>query len=201
MSQTRNRSGAGPASVDPDDTWIAIDFETATSERDSACSLGVAVIAEGTVVSTADWLIRPPGNRYDHRNIEVHGITPSRTQSAPTYAELFSAIEPFLQGRRVLAHWASFDISVLRALHSHYRIPLPQTLYTCSCQMARRAFPQLRNHQLPTVCDHCGIVLQHHDAASDALACAHVALSCRDALGVATVQDAVDRLGLRLSSL
>ncbi|TDB38032.1 MAG: exonuclease [Actinobacteria bacterium] len=183
------------------DTWVAIDFETATASRDSACALGIAVIEDGAVAATASWLMRPPGNRYDPRNIGVHGITPSQTLLAPSYAELYGSIEPFLAGRHVLAHSASFDVSVLRAVHDHYRIPLPNTHYACSVALARRAFPYLHNHKLPTVCDHCGIELQHHDAASDAIACARIALNCRDAIGASSVHDAIAELGVRVRRL
>jgi len=183
------------------DTWIALDFETATSERFSACSLGIAVIEDGEVTGTHDWLIRPPRNRYDGRNISVHGIRPAQTESAGSYRDLYPLIEPFLSGRQLLAHWAPFDVSVLRALHEYYRIPLPAALYVCSCRMAQRAFPQLHNHRLPTVCDHCGIELQHHDAASDALACAHVTIGCKDAAGAASIHEAVRTLGVTTGTL
>ncbi len=178
------------------DTWVAIDFETATSARDSACALGVAVIEDGELTATASWLIRPPGNRYEPRNVGVHGITPEQTLFAPTYFDLYGEIAPFLAGGQLLAHSASFDVSVLRALHDRYRIPLPDAEYACSVQMARRAFPHLVNHRLPTVCEHCGIELRHHDAASDAIACARIALGCRDALGVPGIRDAIAELGV-----
>ena len=45
---------------DPTDTWIAIDFETATSNPNSACALGVAVLQHGEIASTGAWLIKPP---------------------------------------------------------------------------------------------------------------------------------------------
>ncbi len=183
------------------DTWVAIDFETATAARSSACALGIAVIEDGEVTHTASWLMRPPANRYERRNIEVHGITPSQTLLARSYADLYSEIEPFLAGRYVLAHSASFDISVVRALHDYYRIPLPNVHYACSVAMARRAFPDLYNHRLPTVCSYCGIELNHHDAASDAIACAHVALHCRDAIGARSVRAAVETLGVRVQRL
>ena len=158
----------------------------------------MAVIEDGELAATASWLIRPPGNRYDPRNIGVHGITPSQTLIAPSYAELYGVIEPFLAGQHVLAHSASFDVSVLRALHDHYRIPLPNTHYACSVALSRRAFPGLYNHKLPTVCEHCGIELRHHDAASDAIACALVAINCRDAIGAPSVTVAIDELGVRV---
>lgn len=187
--------------VDPSDTWIALDFETATADGHSACSLGVAVIQGGTIVSSGGWLIQPPGNRYDPRNTAIHGISRHMTKRSPTYPEVYPSIEPFLDKRYVIAHWADFDVSVLRAVHAYYGIPLPDTRYACSCRMAQRAFPGLRNHKLPTVCDHCGIPLQHHDAASDAAACAQIALSCRNAAGVATIHEAIGILGIQLSTL
>jgi DNA polymerase III subunit epsilon len=187
--------------VDPSDTWIALDFETATAERVSACSLGVAVVQNGAVISSGAWLIQPPGNVYDPRNIQVHGITPRHTRRTPTFVDLYDAVVPFLENRCVLAHWAEFDISVLRALHQFYGLPLPQMKYSCSCRMAQRAFPRLSNHRLPTVCSHCGIALTHHDAASDAVASALVALSCRDAVGAQSIHDAIGALGMRAKNL
>jgi DNA polymerase-3 subunit epsilon len=184
-----------------DDTWIAIDFETATPERHSACSLGIAVIEDGAVASSGAWLIQPPENRYDVHNIRVHGITPRATAGAPTFGELYPEILPYLQGRHVIAHWASFDISVLRSALAFYRLPAPELHYVCSCRMAQRAYPALRNHRLPTVCQHCGIPLDHHDAGSDAHAAAMVALRCRDEVGAATVHEAVRHLGITVGVL
>lgn len=183
---------------DPTDTWVAIDFETATSDRYSACSVGIAVVQHGGIVDRSTWLIQPPGNLYDSRNTRVHGLAAADTACAPRYADVFASISPFLQGRRVLAHSAAFDISVLRAVHDYYDVALPELEYACSCAMTRRAFPSLPNHRLPTVCDHCGIELDHHDAGSDSTACALVALNCRDAVGVATIQEAVESLGVAI---
>lgn len=187
--------------ADASDTWVALDFETATSERHSACSLAVVVVENGEVTKKADWLIRPPENSYDYHNTQVHGIKPSDTAGAYSYDALYPEIEPYLRDHLVVAHWAQFDLSVIRALHRFYRIPLPDTRYACSCMMARAAFPSLYNHQLPTVCDHCGIPLQHHDAASDALACAHVALHCTDSIGARSIDDALASLRVNIKTL
>jgi DNA polymerase III subunit epsilon len=196
-----DRASVAPLPDDPHDTWVAIDFETATGSRDSACALGIAVIRDGRVTSTAAWLIRPPGNRYSRWNIAIHGITPEMTRAAPSWNELYPEVEPFLRDGRVLAHSAPFDVSVLRALGELYGLARPNARYACSCMLSRRAFPDLPDHRLPTVCDHCGISLRHHDAASDAIACAHVALSCRDAAGAATISEAVRVLGASMSVL
>lgn len=185
----------------PEDTWIALDFETATAERSSACSLGIAVIEGGAVTDTGGWLIQPPGNRYDRRTVSVHGITPDMTADAPTFAELYPRLLPYLEGQRIIAHWAAFDMSVLRATIGLYRLPVPDTRYVCSCRMAQRAFPGLHNHRLPTVCGHCDIPLEHHDAMSDAHAAALVALHCSRAIGAGGIGDAAERLGVSVGRL
>ena len=185
------------ASSDPVDDWVAIDFETATRARDSACAVGIAVVHEGAIVDAGSWLIRPPGNEYERWNVRIHGITPDRTQSAPSFGDLWPVLRGYLEETNVLAHNASFDMGVLRALLASAGLEPPDMHYVCTVLLARRAFPELPRHRLDTVCDHCGIELAHHDAASDAAACAAIALRCRDAIGAPTVHEAVRACGLR----
>jgi DNA polymerase-3 subunit epsilon len=188
-------------SNDASDSWVAIDFETATGARDSACALGIAMVRDGELVSSGAWLIRPPGNAYSHWNVRVHGITPDRTADSPRFAELWPEIRTYLDGAHVLAHNAAFDIGVLRSLIASRGLDAPDLRYVCTVRLARRAFPELPRHRLDVVCAHCGIPLRHHDAASDAVACATIALRCRDAIGAASVHDAVSAVGLRPTRL
>jgi DNA polymerase-3 subunit epsilon len=44
--------------------------------------------------------------------------------------------------------------------------------------MSRRAFPELPRHNLKAVTTHLRIPLRHHDALSDARACAIIAHQC-----------------------
>ena len=48
----------------------------------------------------------------------------------------------------------------------------PETVYLCTCQMGRRAYPYLQNHKLNTLCEHLRLELDHHNAGSDSRACA-----------------------------
>ena len=58
----------------PDPTsFLAIDFETATSRRDSACAIGLAVGCAGRVVLSRTYLIRPPTTRFTFS--DLHGLT------------------------------------------------------------------------------------------------------------------------------
>jgi DNA polymerase III subunit epsilon len=40
--------------------FLALDFETATSQPDSPCELGIAVVRGGVVREVHNWLIKPP---------------------------------------------------------------------------------------------------------------------------------------------
>lgn len=183
------------------ETWVAIDFETATREANSACALGLAIVTGGRVTRTESWLIQPPFNEYEYRNTLIHGLGPSDTELAPDFAEVWWELAPLLAAGPLLAHNAAFDIRVLRALIASYELVTPAYDYACTVSLARKAFPELINHKLNTVCDHCGIVLMHHDAASDAAACACVALECAVAAGAGSIAEAVELLGVRVAKL
>jgi DNA polymerase-3 subunit epsilon len=178
--------------------WVAIDFETASRERASACALGLAVIEDDHIVETREWLIQPPGNYFEPINTRIHGIHADLVAQEPEFDELWPTIEPYLRGATLLAHNAAFDISVLRASFDRYEITPPRFEgYHCTVSMARAVWPDLANHRLSSVCRHCGIALSHHEAGSDAAACASIALRCRREVGMPTLDDLAVELGLR----
>lgn len=186
---------------DAHETWVAIDFETATREATSACALGMAIVRDGRVAERHSWLVQPPFNEYEFRNTCIHGIGPEDTELAPDFREVWFEVQPLMAQGPLLAHNASFDIRVLRALIASYELPALSYDYVCTVSLARKAFPGLRRHTLDIVCDHCGIALVHHDAASDAEACANLALECASATGSATIAQAVETLGVRVAQL
>ncbi|OPJ64393.1 DNA polymerase III subunit epsilon [Clostridium oryzae] len=63
--------------------FIAIDFETANKKRDSACSVGIAVVENGQVVQRIHRLIKPKEMRFLPFNVGIHGITASMVQNEP----------------------------------------------------------------------------------------------------------------------
>jgi DNA polymerase-3 subunit epsilon len=183
----------------PPETWVAIDFETATRQPSSACALGMAIVRGGHVAERYSWLIQPPFNEYEFWNTRVHGLGPEDTELAPDFREVWFEVQPLLAQGPLLAHNASFDVRVLRALIGSHALPARAYEYVCTVSMARKAFPRLHRHTLDTVCDHCNIALVHHDAASDAEACANVALECATASGSASISAAVKALGVRVA--
>jgi DNA polymerase-3 subunit epsilon len=156
---------------------LAIDFETANYPRESAIALGLSVIEDGEVTETRAWTFRPPGNRVYIRPdfIDIHGITPAMLRDRPHFDGVWDEMQPyFLRAETLVAHNAGFDRSVLYAVAAHYDIELPPYFWKCTVNLSRVSWPGLHNHKLPTVAEHLGIALNHHDAASDAEACARI---------------------------
>lgn len=155
---------------------VAIDFETASEQRASPCSIGLAWITDGVIETVEHHYIRPPGMRFAPFNIAFHGIGPDQVRDADEFPAVLAKLAPRLRGRTVLAHNASFDVSVIRNTCDHYRLPYPEFDYLCTVNVARRSWPELTSHRLNAVCDHLGITFKHHDAGEDAYACAALAL-------------------------
>ena len=157
--------------------FIALDFETADYSRNSACALGLVWVRDGQIVQEAAFLLRPPQRRFVFTYI--HGLTWQDVQDAPTFEDLWPTIEDFLHRADFLvAHNAGFDRSVLRRCCEHYGLALTEQPFHCTVKVARQQW-NLYPTNLPTVCDYLGIALKHHDAASDARACAQILLAAQ----------------------
>ena len=161
--------------------FVAIDFETATSDPNSACAVGLAFVVGLEVVATTHRLIQPPGNQYAQGNIHVHGIYPEDTEHAPDFLTVWQELHPMLAGKALIAHNARFDMSVIKASLAAYGDPYVQQYadfkYIDSIAMARDLVPGRKNL---AACAQClGVELSHHhNAECDAVACAQIAITC-----------------------
>ncbi len=158
--------------------FTAIDFETATGRRSSACAVGIVTVKDGAITEQFYSLIRPPDNAYFGMNIAVHGIRPQDTENSPTFAELYPDIRARLQGRRMVAHNESFDRSVLRRTMEHYGLEYEQLglAERWECTMRIYKAKGYVPYKLNACCERLGIALTHHEALSDAIGCAHLYL-------------------------
>jgi DNA polymerase-3 subunit epsilon len=159
------------------DTFVAIDFETADSGRDSACAVGMVRVEKGRIVHRERRFIRPPRAYFEFTY--VHGITWARVAREPRFRDLWPKLRPVLSGAEFLvAHQASFDRSVLLACCEQARVAAPRLPFECTVRIARRLW-SIRPTRLPNVCSYLDIPLKHHDALSDAEACARIVLAAR----------------------
>ena len=87
-----------------------------------------------------------------------------------------------LMGSGILvAHNASFDMSVLKKCLKHYDIYWkPAASYCCTVLMGRTLLPNI-SHRLNCMCDYYGIDLDHHQADSDSRAAAEILIRYMEA--------------------
>ncbi len=158
--------------------FTAIDFETATGKRNSACAVGIVTIENGTIAEEFYSLIQPPGNTYFSMNIAVHGIYPQDTLNAPTFGKLYPEIKARLQGRTLVAHNEVFDRSVLRRTMEYYALDYAELglAERWECTMRIYKAKGYVPYKLNSCCDRLNIPLKHHEALSDAIGCAQLYL-------------------------
>jgi DNA polymerase III subunit epsilon len=167
---TTPRSEPGPLS-----RFAAIDFETADEGRDSACSMAIVVVEGLEVVARSYHLIRPPRRRFVFTYI--HGLTWKDVANKPAFGEVWDDASAILAGVEfIAAHSASFDRSVLYNCCAVAGHPLPAQRFQCTVKLARQSW-NLNPAKLPDVCRHLRLELQHHQAESDANACAQIVIA------------------------
>lgn len=152
--------------------FVAIDFETAKLHH--ICAVGIVTVENSQIVDEYYTLVQPPYNEYNWHTIQVHGIQPQDTEDAPTFPEIFEEVYKRLKGKVVVAHNESFDRNVLRKTMDDYKLGSEELGLTkrweCTMRRARKA--KYASSKLNECCKIHNIALNHHEALSDARACA-----------------------------
>lgn len=169
--------------------FIAIDFETANTDRSSACAIGMVVVEDGGIIDKRYHLIKPSDPYFDPFNVSIHGITEEDVEDEPGFNELWPSIRDYFGNRIVIAHNASFDMSVLRHVLDEYGIPYPEIPYSCTRVISKKMWSMLPSHSLDVVADHLSIEFVHHDAIEDASACARIAIRACEEAGAGSMDE------------
>lgn len=158
--------------------FAAIDFETADFGRDSACAVSVVIVENNIIHETYTSLVRPP--RRSFQFTYIHGITWNDVRDQPTFGEIWPSLAEKLHGIDILAaHNASFDRSVLNACCEMIGESRVDTPFLCTVKLAKSIW-ELKPATLADVARHLQIPLKHHDAESDAQACANILIKARE---------------------
>ncbi len=178
--------------------FTAIDFETANQNSASVCAVGLIKVRGGEVVEEASSLVQnPDGGPFNHFNIQIHGIRPADVVSAPTWMELWSDLQDFVEGDYLLAHNAAFDRGVWAAACRATGIVEPVPPFYCTLRLARRVL-SLPSNRLPLVARALEIPeFRHHDATADARACAQIGIELARREGYHCIEDFDTRVGTR----
>lgn len=160
--------------------YIAIDFETANSYQNSACSVGLVRFVDGAAKDSVYSLIHPAKMYFRPDFIDIHGISYDDVRDKPYFPEVWQTlVEPFLKTDAdkpicLVAHNASFDMGVLRSCLDYYGMPLPNIDYVCTLKIARKVWPDFESHRLTFLAEKFGIIYDAHNALDDAETCGKI---------------------------
>lgn len=153
--------------------FVAIDFETAV-HQDSICAVGIVTVEDDKIVDEYHQIIQPPNNRYSIYTTRVHGMTSADTIKSPNFVAVYPEIKKRIQGKTLVAHNESFDRNALKKTMdlnglNYDELGLAE-YWECTKQIYQRKgfFP----FDLATLSREHKIELNHHEALSDARACA-----------------------------
>ena len=178
--------------------YYTIDFETASSNPTSACSIGIVGVEEGKVVLKKHYLINPK-EPFEESTIYIHKITPEMVANEPTFDQIWPEIKQCFNNTIVFSHNSVFDFRVLKALLEKYNIEKPIFKIGCTYKLARLLWPveEIGNHRLDTIAAYLEFNFNHHNALSDATVCYHIINRGLKMYGLDDVITLYDNLGLR----
>ena len=129
-------------------------------------------------------LVKPHG-RISVEAASLHGITPGMVRDAPTWPEIWPAVEAALAGRRVEIYNADFDLRLMQQSHGKYGLSWPAQAVNPSCLM--KLYAQFRGewnyrarayrwHSLEAAGQQCHLPLPNTHRAKDDALLAHAVL-------------------------
>ena len=152
--------------------FLAIDFETANSDRSSACAIGLVLTDGSRILDQHYALIKPTTQDFQHTHI--HGIAWDNVADQKDFAALWPDIAPLLAKADVLvAHDAPFVKDVLDRMLESIKAKEPERPFICTKKISKRTW-SLGSHKLKDVAAHLGIPVDAKNPLSEALAAARI---------------------------
>ncbi len=148
--------------------FVAIDVETANSNMDSICQVGVVRFENGNEVAAESALIDPQ-TWFDPMNVSIHGIDDSIVAGADNFELRHSWLDDWARDSVLVCHTHFDRIALSRACARHSKPELACN-WLDSARVARRTWEQFakRGYGLANLAAHFGIEFEHHDALHDA---------------------------------
>ena len=185
-----------------DTGFVVFDLET-TGAKAPPCritEIGAYRVRGGEVTDEFQTLLNPetPIPRFI---TELTGISDEMVADAPLFEDVAADFLEFIGDSVLVAHNSGFDMRFLNheisRVFGDYRLGNP---CLCTVLLSRKLLPDILNHKLKTVAEHYSIdLVNHHRAAADAYATAHIFVNLLTRLSESGVNDlaAVRRLGTR----
>ncbi len=182
--------------------FVSIDFEVSNFySRSSACSIGIVKYKNGKLVDEFYTLINPEES-FDPYCTEINGITPEMVAGKPTFDKVWKEIKNFFDKTIIIAHNASFDLSVLRHCLNKFDITFPECQYFCTYLSGKRIFPDLASYRLNYLTEHFNLPsFKHHHSLDDAKAAAEILLRLIDTTKITNLEELANKHDYKLGEL
>jgi len=153
-----------------------IDFETANDDPSSACQVGYVILKKNKINKIGSFYIKP--NTINFKYTSTHGITASMVKNELNFRQVWSKIQKDLNGINYFAaHKAPFDKRVLDNCLDKFKFKKNSIKFICTLQISKKYWKlgvDLQNYKLSSVAKKIKFNLNHHEAESDAIACAKI---------------------------
>jgi len=155
--------------------YTVFDVETANSQRDSVCSIGIICCEKNQVIFEKEILINPEVE-FDYYNSRIHGITENDVVDAPIFPQVWEEIKQYFENTILVAHNAkSMDLCALYRMLERYNLPMVNNKYICTFEIAKKVLKEenpIQSYRLEVLAKNYNIALtNHHNALDDARAC------------------------------
>lgn len=155
--------------------YIAFDVETPNHLNNRMSAIGITVI-DGGIITNEYYSLINPETYFDNFNTALTGINEEAVENEPNFATVWEKIEPIMSSGILVAHYAPFDMKVLKNCLNDYCIDWNEDAkYLCTVNIGKKVLPKMQ-HNLNKLCDYYNIGLNHHHAGSDSRACAEILL-------------------------
>lgn len=153
------------------DSYIVLDFETPNKNNNRISQIGLLFVRNGLIDKNYSSLINPETG-FNRINIDLTNISAADVAQSPTFNDYWPHIKSLLENNVIVAHNASFDLTVLCKTLFHYGINLPEIRYVCTYTESLKRIPKLSKHNLAALAEYFNISQSNaHNAEDDAYTC------------------------------
>lgn len=173
-------------------SFVVFDLET-TGAKAPPCrvtEIGAYRVRNGKITEEFQTLVNPESLIPTFIS-QLTGISNQMVKNAPTFNEVIEDFLDFIGDSVLVAHNAQFDMRFLNheigRIFADYRVGNP---HLCTVKLSRRLVPHVENHRLKTLAEYFSVSLvNHHRAAPDAHATAHIFVNLLERLDNLGVRD------------
>lgn len=164
-------SESGRLSYSFPDSYVVLDFETPNKNNNRISQIGLLFVRNGLIDKNYSSLINPETG-FNKINVNLTNISAADVAQSPTFNDYWPHIKSLLENNVIVAHNASFDLTVLCKTLFHYGINLPEIRYVCTYTESLNMIPELSKHNLAALADYFNISQSNaHNAEDDAYTC------------------------------